>query len=135
MRQGSAVLTPPVYTNPGASGADYYVKLWCQYSPTHDFNFSVEAAGTSGGTTTDFDQVQYYHTDAIGSVRAITDSAAQLVARYDYLPFGDEWLAPPVQDTRLFAGKERDPETDFDYSARGTSRRRRDGSRVWTRFL
>ena len=106
---------PTVYTNPGASSADYYVKLWCQYSPTHDFHFSVEAAGTSGGTPTDLDQVQYYHTDAIGSVRAITDSAAQLVARYDYLPFGDEWLAPPVQDSRLFAGQERDPETDFDY--------------------
>ncbi len=107
--------SPTVFTNPGAAGADYYVKLSCAYSPTHEFNFSVELTGAAATTATELDQVQYYHMDAIGSVRAITDSAAQLVARYDYLPFGDEWLAPPVQDSRLFAGKERDPETDFDY--------------------
>jgi RHS repeat-associated protein len=63
------------------------------------------------------DTVIYYHTDAIGSVRMITDQNGQVVARYDYLPFGEPWVPPPPQnqDVRQFAGKERDPETGFDY--------------------
>lgn len=59
--------------------------------------------------------VVYYHTDAIGSVRMITDENGQVVARYDYLPFGEPWVPPPNQDVRQFAGKERDAETGFDY--------------------
>lgn len=61
------------------------------------------------------DTVIYYHTDAIGSVRMITDANAQVLARYDYLPFGEEWNAPAFRDPQLFAGKERDAETVFDY--------------------
>jgi RHS repeat-associated protein len=62
------------------------------------------------------DQVTYYHTDAIGSVRMITDANQQVVARYDYWPFGEEVVpAAPVRDPRLFAGKERDAENGFDY--------------------
>jgi len=60
------------------------------------------------------DQVTYYHTDAIGSVRMITDAAGQVVQRHDYLPFGEEWGNQP-QDKRMFAGKEQDQETGFDY--------------------
>ena len=65
------------------------------------------------------DTVIYYHTDAIGSVRMITDENGQVVARYDYLSFGEPCGAacgpagPP--DARQFAGKEKDPETGFDY--------------------
>jgi RHS repeat-associated protein len=62
------------------------------------------------------DQVSYYHTDAIGSVRMVTDQSGQVVGRYDYLPFGDLWGTPPTSpDAREFAGKERDGETGFDY--------------------
>src|SRR5688572_3698532 len=62
--------------------------------------------------------VTYYHTDAIGSVRMITDASGAVLARYDYQPFG---LAldvppPPVEpQQRQFAGKERDTETGYDY--------------------
>jgi uncharacterized protein RhaS with RHS repeats len=42
------------------------------------------------------DQVTYYHTDAIGSVRMITDANGQVVTRYDYLPFGQDWPDPPA---------------------------------------
>jgi RHS repeat-associated protein len=62
------------------------------------------------------DTVRYYHTDAIGSVRAITNETGQVVARYDFLPFGEEF--PPSPDTHVplqFAGKERDYATGFDY--------------------
>jgi RHS repeat-associated protein len=72
------------------------------------------AQGLASGQTTE--TVRYYHTDAIGSVRAITDEAGQVVARYDFLPFGEEYPATPDPHVPLqFAGKERDYATGFDY--------------------
>jgi RHS repeat-associated protein len=59
--------------------------------------------------------VTYYHVDAIGSVRMISDAAGQVVARYDFLPFGEAWDPPAAPDVRQFAGKERDAEIGFDY--------------------
>jgi RHS repeat-associated protein len=62
------------------------------------------------------EEVRYYHTDAIGSVRLVTDTNGQIVERYDYLPFGEPWTASPTgTETRRFGGKERDTETAFDY--------------------
>jgi RHS repeat-associated protein len=60
------------------------------------------------------EEVVYFHTDAIGSVRLITDAAGAVVARYDFQPFGQEQLAdgPAAAGNALrFAGKEHDPET------------------------
>ena len=64
------------------------------------------------------EDVVYYHTDAIGSVRMVTDASGAVVARYDYTPFGTVWPTVPPNpspDVRQFAGKERDNETDLDY--------------------
>ena len=62
------------------------------------------------------DYVTYYHTDAIGSVRMITDANGLVLQRHDYLPFGEEWpTTTALVDQRLFAGKERDAQTGFDY--------------------
>ena len=63
------------------------------------------------------EEVVYYHTDAIGSVRMITSETGGLIGRYDYLPFGELVpIAPPApSDPRQFAGKERDAETGLDY--------------------
>ena len=63
------------------------------------------------------DEVVYYHTDAIGSVRIITDATGAVIDRYDYLPFGERWAPPPqpTPDAREFAGKERDAETGLDH--------------------
>ncbi len=63
--------------------------------------------------------IEYYHTDALGSVRAVTkqvNGTWQVVGRHDFMPFGEE-VAPPIppQDKRLFTGKERDNETGLDY--------------------
>jgi RHS repeat-associated protein len=64
-------------------------------------------------------EVEYYHTDALGSVRAVTkqvNGTWQVVARHDYMPFGEEVAPPsPPQDKRLFTGRERDSETGLDY--------------------
>jgi RHS repeat-associated protein len=57
------------------------------------------------------DEVFYYHLDAIGSVRMITDADQQVVRRCDYLPFGQEWQCTGVDDPRGFAEMERAPET------------------------
>lgn len=77
------------------------------------FWFSAFCVVTASAQTSEV--VTYYHTDAIGSVRMITDANGQVVERLDYLPFGEEWQAPPSAEHRLFANTERDRETGFDY--------------------
>ena len=72
---------------------------------------TATVAGAQGSET-----VTYYHTDAVGSVRMITDASGQVIARYDTLPFGEEIPNQfTVQDVRKFAGKEHDYETNFEY--------------------
>ena len=61
------------------------------------------------------DEVRYYHSDAVGTVRIITDHTGVVYARYDYLPFGTRWPSSGADDLRMFAGKERDPDTEMDY--------------------
>jgi len=75
----------------------------------------VPAAATAQATQV----IEYYSTDAIGSVRAVTKQVNgqwQVVARHDFMPFGEEVAPPPPpSDKRLFTGKERDSETGMDY--------------------
>ena len=67
--------------------------------------------------------VEYYHLDAVGNVRAVTNQAGQVIERHDYLPFGEECSTGPCAanlalgsaQPRQFTGKERDRETGFDY--------------------
>jgi RHS repeat-associated protein len=59
--------------------------------------------------------VEYYHTDAIGSVRMTTSESGAVTQRYDYLPFGEAWPSDPTAQPRRFTGKERDSETGLDY--------------------
>jgi len=61
--------------------------------------------------------VEYYHLDALGSVRVVTDQAGQVVARHDFLPFDEEYPAPQptTKEKKLFTGHERDAETGLDY--------------------
>jgi RHS repeat-associated protein len=65
--------------------------------------------------------IEYYHLDALGTVRAVTNQAGAVVERHDYLPYGEEWCgtavcASPTQGQPLkFTGKERDAETGLDY--------------------
>ena len=59
--------------------------------------------------------VEYYHLDAVGSIRAVTDQAGATVRRHDYFAFGEEYLAQSALDPWRFAAKERDAETGLDY--------------------
>ena len=58
--------------------------------------------------------LRYYHTDPVGSVRAITDEVGAVVERHDYRPFGED-VAPLTGDPNRFAGKQLDPEAALVY--------------------
>ena len=57
----------------------------------------------------------FYHLDALGSVRAVTDQTGATVRRHDYAAFGEEPTPIAGADARRFTGKERDAETGLDY--------------------
>lgn len=71
--------------------------------------------GTGPALAQGSEEVVYFHSDAIGSVRLVTGANGQVMAQYDYLPFGEPWQAPALPETRRFGGKERDAETGLDY--------------------
>ena len=49
-------------------------------------------------------------------MRAVTNPQGQVIARHDFLPFGEELAPPsPPADKKLFTGQERDFETGQDY--------------------
>jgi RHS repeat-associated protein len=61
--------------------------------------------------------VEYMDTDALGSVRAVTDGGGQ-ARRHDFLPFGEEYQAPSgAPDRMLFTEQRRDAESALDYFA------------------
>jgi len=65
--------------------------------------------------------VEYFHLDALGSVRTITSASGTIIEQHDYMPFGEEWCGPsgcttpPAGQARRFTGKERDTETGLAY--------------------
>jgi RHS repeat-associated protein len=74
----------------------------------HQCGTAVQCQTDPGGS------VSYVHTDALGSVRSITNAAGDQIGRFDYLPFGQEWAATSTSsstNTLRFTGKERDKET------------------------
>ena len=69
-----------------------------------------------GVAAQDGTRVEYYHLDALGSVRVVTDASGQVVRRHDFGPFGEEVAAVhPNPERKLFTGQERDAETALDY--------------------
>jgi len=59
--------------------------------------------------------VRYYHVDAVGSIRAVTDAQGNVVARHDYFPFGEDPAGATDPAPLRFAGHERDSESFMDY--------------------
>jgi RHS repeat-associated protein len=68
----------------------------------------------------------YLSYDHLGSVRMVTDASAKLIARHDFLPFGEElppnsagrngqWGPGDDNIAQKFTGQIRDEETDLDY--------------------
>ncbi len=52
--------------------------------------------------------VEYYGTDALGSVRVVFDPAGTVKARTDYLPFGEEGATTASMPVEHFVGQARD---------------------------
>ncbi len=63
-------------------------------------------------------KVYYYHTDQVGSVKAVTDSAGKTVYNADYLAFGTQFAKDgDFDETHGFTGKEYDSDTGLYYFA------------------
>jgi RHS repeat-associated protein len=59
--------------------------------------------------------VEYYHLDALGSVRAVTNQSGAVVRTHDYRPFGEGENPVAGSEPTRFTGKERDAESGLDY--------------------
>ena len=61
-------------------------------------------------------KVYYYHTDHLGSVRAITDQSGSVVFNEDYVAFGTKFTSNgDFDETHGFTGKEYDSDTGLYY--------------------
>ena len=58
--------------------------------------------------------IEYYHLDALGSVRAVTDEVGDVVRRHDYFPFG-EGVSAIDGYVQRYAEQEGDPESGLSY--------------------
>ncbi len=67
-------------------------------------------SGTEDGSGTQ----KHYHTDHLGSIRLITDSAGNKISEHEYLPYGQE-LTAAGNGVMKFTGHERDADTGMDY--------------------
>jgi RHS repeat-associated protein len=84
----------------------------------------AEYSSNPGGTTPPCGTC-YISTDHLGSTRLVTGDNAAIIARHDYLPFGEEIPAGQARRNsewgandkvnQKFTGKERDLETGLDY--------------------
>lgn len=72
--------------------------------------------------------VEYYATDALGSIRVVFDANGLELARADYLPFGEELASSSGLPPERFTGQARDGELGQDYFMRGCTSRALDGS-------
>jgi RHS repeat-associated protein len=62
---------------------------------------------------------QWYHSDRLGSVLALTDTSGLVTGRHEYKPWGEQWSSPALQSDRQFNGRVYDRGTGFhDYGAR-----------------
>ena len=52
------------------------------------------------------ERVEFYHLDALGSVRAVSDAQGQVIARHEFQPFGEEWSAGGTGDRQQPPGCE-----------------------------
>ena len=95
------------------------------------YDTNGETVAEYTGQAQPFYGTAYLTEDHLGSTRMETDGAAEVIRRYDYLPFGEEvpsgeggrggdygsatYPTTPDVASRKFTGKERDSETGLDY--------------------
>jgi hypothetical protein len=75
-------------------------------------SFSLTAFGGNAAGQTSGVAIEYYHLDALGSVRVVTDESGNVLRGHDYRPFGEEVAVTyPNPERKLFTGQEHDSET------------------------
>ena len=94
----AAGATPPAYTDP------VLVPGVTDIRAVH----LTELRAARATAPTEIGATRYYHLDALGSVRAVTDAAGATVRRHDYAAFGEAPTPGLGADARRFTGKERE---------------------------
>jgi RHS repeat-associated protein len=61
------------------------------------------------------EEIEYYATDALGSVRIVFRPSGEVLGRSDYLPFGETLNQSGSLPRQRFTGQERDGEAGLDY--------------------
>ena len=69
----------------------------------------------TGPVVAQVEVVEYYATDALGSVRVVFNADGQVVARADYQPFGELFAPVGELPPQQFTGQARDGEAGLDY--------------------
>ncbi len=78
----------------------------------HLFGTMLFAVGGAQASTQE--TIRYIHTDALGSVVAVTDTNGHVIERREYEPYGAQ-LVPQVQDGPGYTGHVQDAETGLVY--------------------
>jgi RHS repeat-associated protein len=87
--------------------------LWVQSSSPWPALLLIPANALSQSSS---EVIEYYHLDALGSVRVVADQTGAVLRRHDFKPFGEEInVTFPNPDRKLFTGQERDSETGLDF--------------------
>lgn len=76
--------------------------------------FLLSLLCTAAFGTTAAQEVRYIHTDALGSVVAVTDSSRAVVERREYEPYGAQ-LSPGLADGPGYTGHVQDVATGLTY--------------------
>lgn len=71
--------------------------------------------GTPAVAVAQSEVVEYYATDALGSIRVVFDATGNVTGRADYRPFG-QLFASSGNQKNVYAGIFSDPETDLDFA-------------------
>ena len=71
--------------------------------------------GTPALASAQTETIEYYATDALGSVRVVFTPTGQVLGRSDYLPFGETFNQSGALPHQRFTGQERDGEAGLDY--------------------
>jgi RHS repeat-associated protein len=92
----------------------------------YDASGKLAAEYSLGAATNPSPQTNYLTTDTLGSTRVVTNGAGQVIARHDYLPFGEEiyglggrtsaqGFSQPDTTRQRFTGYEHDTESGLDF--------------------
>jgi RHS repeat-associated protein len=76
---------------------------------------SVAVALTPASAAAQAEVVEYYATDAVGSIRVVFAPDGNVKARSDYLPFGEALNTTGSLPAQRFTGQERDGEAGLDH--------------------